>query len=305
MCDHCQAKILEPMIPATTPESLDARGARARRLPGSAGLPAVGRVDAPERDPLRALLPGDRAAEARLSAAQGRHPLRAARRAPGEGDGSGRRGHRDDGRHRRRTRRSATSTTSTRPVEDFEATLAALCATTMEVVPHIVIGLHYGRILGEPAALDIVSRHPIHSLVLVVVMPFYAKPGTFATPGDERRRPDLPRGAAPDSRPSGAARLRAAAGDAPARDRRVRRDRRASTASRSPPTARSRSRRRSAGRRCRSTPAARSRPAARSSFTRARRWPRDGHRARRRPGARARPGGRERGRSGGAAPVCG
>ncbi len=52
----------------------------------------------------------------------------------------------------------------------------------MEVVPHIVIGLHYGRILGEPAALDIVSRHPVHSLVLVVVMPFYARPGTFATP---------------------------------------------------------------------------------------------------------------------------
>ena len=64
----------------------------------------------------------------------------------------------------------------------FEATLAALCGTTMEVVPHIVIGLHYGRILGEANALDIVSRHRVHSLVLVVVMPFYAKPGTFATP---------------------------------------------------------------------------------------------------------------------------
>jgi hypothetical protein len=69
-----------------------------------------------------------------------------------------------------------------RPVEDFEATLEALCATTMEVVPHIVIGLHYGRILGEPNALDIVSRHAVHSLVLVVIMPFYARPGTFATP---------------------------------------------------------------------------------------------------------------------------
>jgi len=69
-----------------------------------------------------------------------------------------------------------------RPVADFEETLAALCATRMEVVPHIVIGLHYGRVLGEAAALDIVSRHRIHSLVLVVVMPFYAKPGTFATP---------------------------------------------------------------------------------------------------------------------------
>jgi uncharacterized radical SAM superfamily protein len=69
-----------------------------------------------------------------------------------------------------------------RPVEDFETTLAALCATKMEVVPHIVIGLHYGRILGERVALDIVSRHGIRSLVLVVVMPFYAKAGTFQTP---------------------------------------------------------------------------------------------------------------------------
>jgi uncharacterized radical SAM superfamily protein len=69
-----------------------------------------------------------------------------------------------------------------RPVDDFEATLAALCATTMQVVPHIVVGLHYGRILGEPRALDIVARHPIHSLVLVVVMPFYARAGTFETP---------------------------------------------------------------------------------------------------------------------------
>ena len=87
-----------------------------------------------------------------------------------------------------------------RSVDDFEATLAALCATNMEVVPHIVIGLHYGRILGEPAALDIASRHPIHSLVLVVVMPFYAKPGTFVTPdtGDVGRIFLEARGRIPD-----------------------------------------------------------------------------------------------------------
>ena len=60
--------------------------------------------------------------------------------------------------------------------------LAALCATGMEVVPHIVIGLHYGRILGEANALDIVARHAIHALVLVVIMPFYAEPGRFETP---------------------------------------------------------------------------------------------------------------------------
>jgi hypothetical protein len=69
-----------------------------------------------------------------------------------------------------------------RPVEDFEATLAALCTTGMQVTPHIVIGLHYGKILGEQRALEIVARHRTQSLVLVVVMPFYAKPGTFTVP---------------------------------------------------------------------------------------------------------------------------
>ena len=69
-----------------------------------------------------------------------------------------------------------------RPVADFEETLAALCATSMEVVPHIVIGLHYGKILGEANALDIIARHSVHALVLVVIMPFYAKEGTFVTP---------------------------------------------------------------------------------------------------------------------------
>jgi hypothetical protein len=69
-----------------------------------------------------------------------------------------------------------------RAVEDFEETLAALTATSMEISPHIVIGLHYGEILGEPTALDMVSRYDVNALVLVVIMPFYAKPGTFKTP---------------------------------------------------------------------------------------------------------------------------
>ena len=69
-----------------------------------------------------------------------------------------------------------------RPVEDFEATLAALCSTNMQVTPHIVIGLHYGRILGEEYALEMIARYKTHALVLVVIMPFYAKPGMFTTP---------------------------------------------------------------------------------------------------------------------------
>ena len=44
----------------------------------------------------------------------------------------------------------------------------------MEVVPHIVIGLHYGRLVGEQHLLDMVARHCVAALVLVVVTPIYA-----------------------------------------------------------------------------------------------------------------------------------
>ena len=61
-----------------------------------------------------------------------------------------------------------------RGVADFEEALQALGETSLRVVPHIVIGLHYGRFLGESAALEIVARHRHDALVLVVAMPHYA-----------------------------------------------------------------------------------------------------------------------------------
>jgi len=181
MCDHCQAKILEPMIPATSPEMLERKvrelaatqdlqgfllsggSTRANEIRYERYLPVVERLKR-ELPHLKvavhsALLD---AARARAMAAAGVDTVMM--------DVIGSQETIRDVYHLER------------PVEDFEATLAALCATTMEVVPHIVIGLHYGRILGEAKALEIVSRHRVHSLVLVVIMPFYARPGTFATP---------------------------------------------------------------------------------------------------------------------------
>jgi uncharacterized radical SAM superfamily protein len=69
-----------------------------------------------------------------------------------------------------------------RDVEEFEAALAALCNTTLEVVPHIVIGLHFGSLRGEARALDIIARHAVQALVLVVIMPQFGTAGRFATP---------------------------------------------------------------------------------------------------------------------------
>jgi uncharacterized radical SAM superfamily protein len=70
-----------------------------------------------------------------------------------------------------------------RSVEDFEASLAALVSTQMRVVPHIVLGLHYGKLLGEWQALSMIQRNLPDALVLVVVMPQYAPAKrSFETP---------------------------------------------------------------------------------------------------------------------------
>lgn len=70
-----------------------------------------------------------------------------------------------------------------RTPDDFERALAALVATPMKVVPHIVIGLHYGHLLGEWRALEVIARHRPSALVLVVVMPAYAsRTRPFVTP---------------------------------------------------------------------------------------------------------------------------
>ena len=61
-----------------------------------------------------------------------------------------------------------------REVEDFADSLAALCRTSMRVVPHIVLGLHFGKLLGEWRALEIIKQYPVAALVLVAVMPHFA-----------------------------------------------------------------------------------------------------------------------------------
>jgi hypothetical protein len=60
-------------------------------------------------------------------------------------------------------------------VADIDRSLRLLSDNGLRVVPHIVLGLHYGRFVGEHRALEMVSRYPVRALVLVVLMPL---PGT-------------------------------------------------------------------------------------------------------------------------------
>ena len=181
MCDHCQAKILEPMIPATNPAMLDQKVRDLILLQDLQGFLLSGGSNRKNEIAYERFLPvieGLKRDFPHLKVAIHSALL---------------------DRDRAKAIESAGVDTAMmdvigaeetinqvyhldRPVADFEETLAALCATSMEVVPHIVIGLHYGKILGEANALDIIARHSVHALVLVVIMPFYAKEGTFVTP---------------------------------------------------------------------------------------------------------------------------
>ena len=61
-------------------------------------------------------------------------------------------------------------------VSDYENSLKNLVDRGVKVSPHVVVGLHYGEILGEYKALEIISRYSIASLVLVVLMPLCNTP---------------------------------------------------------------------------------------------------------------------------------
>lgn len=56
-------------------------------------------------------------------------------------------------------------------IESYEHSLERLTRHGIPTIPHVVLGLDYGRILGEDTALEIIARYAIVALVLVVITP--------------------------------------------------------------------------------------------------------------------------------------
>jgi len=58
-------------------------------------------------------------------------------------------------------------------VEDYENSLKALRESGIAFVPHIIVGLHHGKLKGESYALEIISRYKPSALVIIAFMPIH------------------------------------------------------------------------------------------------------------------------------------
>jgi len=58
-------------------------------------------------------------------------------------------------------------------VKDFEDSLKALKEIGIVFVPHVIAGLHHGKLKGEFEALKMISRHKPSALVIIAFMPIH------------------------------------------------------------------------------------------------------------------------------------
>ncbi|MEM2386222.1 MAG: radical SAM protein [Candidatus Bathyarchaeia archaeon] len=58
-------------------------------------------------------------------------------------------------------------------VESYEKALEALSRAGLHFVPHVIVGLHYGKFKGELNALQMVSRYKPSALVIIAFMPIH------------------------------------------------------------------------------------------------------------------------------------
>ncbi len=173
MCDHCASKILWHMIPATSPDEL-LRVCRELKNKGVEGILISGGSDRNGYVPLWDFFETMKAVKEELGMLVTCHV--------GLVDEAYVKGLSDAGVDAVLLDIIGDNETISqvyklphRSVEDYERSLYLLKSAGLKIVPHIIIGLHYGRIKGEYRALEMIARHDPDTLVLVVVMPYYGK----------------------------------------------------------------------------------------------------------------------------------
>ena len=67
-------------------------------------------------------------------------------------------------------------------IEDYDQSLRALYEVKVPVVPHVLVGLHYGRLEGELHALEMISKYEPSALIIIAFMPIHGTPMENVSP---------------------------------------------------------------------------------------------------------------------------
>ncbi len=178
-CEHCKGSLLKTMAHARTGEVLYRLGMEAHAR-GDLGMLVTGGCDQTGKLPWQEFLPAIRTLKQATNLTITVHPgvldtptATALKEAGvdqalvdviGDDETASRVYHLPDGTAR------------------IRQTLEALAAVNLEVVPHILFGLHYGKEKGEWQALRMLTDFPVKQYVVVVLMPTKGTPMALITP---------------------------------------------------------------------------------------------------------------------------
>ncbi|MDF1592365.1 MAG: radical SAM protein [Desulfobacterales bacterium] len=180
-CDHCRSKILEPMIPAVSPEQLLERCLQLEKN-GTVGVLISGGCDLNGRLPWDAFIPAVKQIKSRtglfISIHSGLIDFQTALALKEAGvdqaliDVVG-----DD-----QTLKDIYHVDF--GVSRIYDSLEALHRAGLAIIPHIVCGLHYGKIKGEKKAAEMISQFRVEQVVVVSLMRIPGTPLWHTNPLD-------------------------------------------------------------------------------------------------------------------------
>ncbi len=67
-------------------------------------------------------------------------------------------------------------------VQDFDRSLKALHKSEIPYVPHVLVGLHYGKLKGEFKALQMIAKYQPSAVIIIALMPIHETPMKNASP---------------------------------------------------------------------------------------------------------------------------
>ena len=178
-CDHCKGHLLETMIPAQTPEQLWEECLKVKNRGGKGCLVSGGSTHQ-GNTPLLPFIPTIKRAKKELDIDIVVHtgivyPEIAEALAGADIDGAMIDIIGDDATIREVYHLDFTP-------EIFDKSMDILEEYNVPIMPHIVVGLYHGRLMGEANAIRMIARHNPSSVIVVAFMPLEGTPMEQTTP---------------------------------------------------------------------------------------------------------------------------